>query len=136
MFVQSARFVAEHGVGRVSDSVTRQISVYGQERVAETVRLGKMNLAVHGLAGDIRQGNTYYEDLHNSPGRFDFVMANPPFNVREPDLTPGAYSPRPAGKPTRFNGKHAEHGARPERPLAEAGILRRYRFPCAQSAAC
>ena len=35
-------------------------------------RSDKMNLAVHGLAGDIRQGNTYYEDLHNSPGKFDF----------------------------------------------------------------
>jgi len=62
-----------------------EISVYGQERVAETVRLGKMNLAVHGLAGDIRQGNTYYEDLHNCPGKFDFVMANPPFNVDRVD---------------------------------------------------
>jgi len=40
-----------------------------------------MNLAVHGLSGDIRQGNTYYEDLHKSFSRFDFVMANPPFNV-------------------------------------------------------
>jgi type I restriction enzyme M protein len=55
--------------------------VYGQERTAETVRLAKMNLAVHGLSGDIRQGNTYYEDLHNGVGAFDFVMANPPFNV-------------------------------------------------------
>jgi type I restriction enzyme M protein len=61
------------------------ISVYGQERVAETVRLCKMNLAVHGLGGDIRQANSYYEDLHNSPGKFDFVMANPPFNVNNID---------------------------------------------------
>ncbi|MBU0511981.1 MAG: type I restriction-modification system subunit M [Chloroflexi bacterium] len=69
------------------------ISIYGQERVAETVRLCKMNLAVHGLGGDIRQGNSYYEDLHNSvlssskgaPGKFDFVMANPPFNVNNID---------------------------------------------------
>jgi type I restriction enzyme M protein len=44
-----------------------------------------MNLAVHGLAGDIRQGNTYYEDLHNSPGKFDFHLANPPFNVDRVD---------------------------------------------------
>jgi type I restriction enzyme M protein len=44
-----------------------------------------MNLAVHGLAGDIRQGNSYYEDLHNAPGKFDFVMANPPFNVDRVD---------------------------------------------------
>jgi type I restriction enzyme M protein len=50
-----------------------KISIYGQERVVETVRLAKMNLAVHGLAGDIRQGNTYYENLHNSVGKFDFV---------------------------------------------------------------
>jgi type I restriction enzyme M protein len=49
------------------------------------VRLCKMNLAVHGLAGDIRQGNSYYEDLHNAPGKFDFVMANPPFNVDRVD---------------------------------------------------
>jgi type I restriction enzyme M protein len=44
-----------------------------------------MNLAVHGLAGDIRQGNSYYEDLHSAPGKFDFVMANPPFNVDRVD---------------------------------------------------
>ena len=80
MFVQSARFVQEHKKNAVAE-----ISIYGQERVAETVRLGKMNLAVHGLAGDIRQGNTYYEDLHNCLGKFDFVMANPPFNVDRVD---------------------------------------------------
>lgn len=83
MFVQSARFVEEHhkNPGAV-------LSINGQERVSETVRLAKMNLAVHGLGGDIRQGNTYYEDLHNSTtrgGKFDFVMANPPFNVNRVD---------------------------------------------------
>ncbi len=81
MFVQSAAFV-EHHKRKPSD----EISVYGQEKTAETIRLCKMNLAVHGLSGDIRQGNTYYEDLHSSTnggkaGKFDFVMANPPFNV-------------------------------------------------------
>jgi type I restriction enzyme M protein len=80
MFVQSARFVHNHKKNPIAE-----ISIHGQERVAETVRLCRMNLAVHGLAGDIRQGNTYYEDLHNSPGRFDFVMANPPFNVNRVD---------------------------------------------------
>lgn len=80
MFVQSARFVQEHKA-----NPAYEISVYGQERVAETVRLGKMNLAVHGLAGDIRQGNTYYEDLHNSLSKFDFVLGNPPFNVDRVD---------------------------------------------------
>jgi len=44
-----------------------------------------MNLAVHGLSGDIRQSNTYYEDLHKCVGKFDFVMANPPFNVDKVD---------------------------------------------------
>ena len=58
-----------------------EISIFGQEKVAETVRLCRMNLAVHGLDGDIDQGNTYYEDVHNCVGKFDFVMANPPFNV-------------------------------------------------------
>src|SRR5574341_2518 len=80
MFVQSAAFVERH-----KHDPSREISIYGQERVAETVRLCKMNLAVHGLAGDIRQGNSYYEDPHNAPGRFDFVMANPPFNVDRVD---------------------------------------------------
>lgn len=46
---------------------------------------GVSELPVYGLAGDIRQGNTYYEDLHSSPGKFDFVMANPPFNVDRVD---------------------------------------------------
>ena len=44
-----------------------------------------MNLAVHGLEGDIRQANSYYEDLHNATGKFDFVLANPPFNVNAID---------------------------------------------------
>jgi type I restriction enzyme M protein len=76
MFVQSARFVQNH-----KHDPGKELSVFGQERVLATIRLAKMNLAVHGLSGDIRQGNTYYEDLHESFGRFDFVMANPPFNV-------------------------------------------------------
>jgi type I restriction enzyme M protein len=76
MFVASARFVQNHKMNPNSE-----IAIYGQERVAETMRLCKMNLAVHGLSGDIRQGNTYYEDIHESIGKFDFVMANPPFNV-------------------------------------------------------
>jgi type I restriction enzyme M protein len=76
MFVQSARFVKRH-----SQDPNSEISIYGQERVDETIRLCKMNLAVHGLSGDIRKGNTYYEDRHNSLGKFNFVMANPPFNV-------------------------------------------------------
>lgn len=82
MFVQSANFVARH---RTNGDATSHLSIYGQEKTAGTVNLAKMNLAVNGLEGDIRQGNTYYEDLHRSPGKFDFVMANPPFNVDNVD---------------------------------------------------
>lgn len=76
MFVQSAKFVKNHKM-----NPSTEISIYGQEKTAETIRLCKMNLAVHGLSGDIKQGNTYYEDVHNSLEKFHFVMANPPFNV-------------------------------------------------------
>ena len=76
MFVQSAHFVERH-----RQDPGQILSIYGQEKTGDTVRLAKMNLAVHGLGGDIREGNTYYEDLHDSVGKFDFVMANPPFNV-------------------------------------------------------
>lgn len=79
MFVQSAEFIRQH------HEKDTEISIYGQERVAETVRLCRMNLAVHSLHGDIKQGNSYYEDNHNCTGRFDFVMANPPFNVNNID---------------------------------------------------
>ena len=53
-----------------------------------------MNLAVHGLSGDIKEGNTYYEDLHDSFCEFDFVMANPPFNVNKIDKTKLQDDPR------------------------------------------
>jgi type I restriction enzyme M protein len=101
MFVQSARFVMEH------KKKAGTLSIFGQERVAETVRLCKMNLAVHGLSGDIRQGNTYYEDLHTSRGKFDFVMANPPFNVDRVDKDRLKDDPRlPFGMPRVDNGNY------------------------------
>lgn len=81
MFVQSARFVQNH-----RKSPNSEISIHGQEKIAETVRLCRMNLAVHGLSGEgIKEGNSYYEDIHKSLGYFDFVMANPPFNVNKVD---------------------------------------------------
>jgi type I restriction enzyme M protein len=76
MFVQCAKFVARH-----HDSATRKLSVFGAEKTEDTVPLAKMNLALHGLSGDIRQANSYYEDPHSAVGAFDYVMANPPFNV-------------------------------------------------------
>ena len=103
MFVQSIHFVEEHRNGNNN----QVLSIFGQERVAETVRLGKMNLAVHGLAGDIRQGNTYYEDLHRSVGKFDFVMANPPFNVDRVDKDRLKDDPRfPFGIPRADNANY------------------------------
>ncbi|THJ22392.1 MAG: SAM-dependent DNA methyltransferase, partial [Nitrospira sp. CG24D] len=80
MFVQSARFVAEH-----KKNPSSELAIHGQEKVAATVALCRMNLAMHGLEGDIKEAITYYEDLHNSTGRFDFVLANPPFNVNAVD---------------------------------------------------
>jgi type I restriction enzyme M protein len=102
MFVQSARFVDEHKKNPMDE-----IRIHGQERVAETVKLNKMNLAVHGLGGDIRQGNTYYEDLHTSPGKFDFVLANPPFNVNRVDKDRLKDDPRfPLGLPKVDNANY------------------------------
>lgn len=102
MFVQSAHFVERH-----QHDPGRELSIYGQERVGDTVRLAKMNLAVHGLGGDIRQGNSYYEDLHDSVGEFDFVMANPPFNVDKVDKTKLEDDPRFSfGLPTADNANY------------------------------
>jgi type I restriction enzyme M protein len=80
MFVQSARFVSEH-----KKNPSDELSIHGQEKVEETTALCRMNLAVHGLEGDIKKAISYYEDLHESTGRFDFVLANPPFNVNAVD---------------------------------------------------
>ncbi|WP_420625596.1 type I restriction-modification system subunit M [Candidatus Poriferisodalis sp.] len=102
MFVQSAHFVERH-----RRDPGQELSIYGQEKTGDTVKLAKMNLAVHGLDGDIREGNTYYEDLHNSVGKFDFVMANPPFNVNKIDKTKLEDDPRfPFGLPKPDNGNY------------------------------
>ncbi len=101
MFVQSARFVENH------QRNTTDISVYGQEKTLETVRLCRMNLAVHGLSGDVRQGNSYYEDIHESVSRFDYVMANPPFNVDKVDKEKLKDDPRfPFGMPRVDNANY------------------------------
>jgi len=102
MFGQSARFLQKH-----QKNPSAEISNYGQERVAETVRLCKMNLAVYGLDGDIRESNTYYEDLHECVGKFDFVKANPPFNVDRVDKDRLAKDKRfPFGLPKTDNANY------------------------------
>jgi type I restriction enzyme M protein len=102
MFVQSAEFIHNHR-GNGND----KISIYGTERVAETIRLCKMNLAVHGLEGDIRQANSYYEDPYRCVGKFDFVMANPPFNVDRVDRERIKDAPRfPFGMPRVDNANY------------------------------
>lgn len=80
MFVHSADFVARH-----KRDPDRALSIYGLEKVRETARLMRMNLAMHDLAGQVREENAYYDDPYDCVGRFDFVMANPPFNVKKVD---------------------------------------------------
>ncbi|WP_426571326.1 type I restriction-modification system subunit M [Aquihabitans sp. McL0605] len=102
MFVQCATFVERH-----KQSATRELSVYGQEQKEVTVPLAKMNLALHGLSGDIKLGNSYYDDLHHAVDKFDFVMANPPFNVNGVDKDKLASDPRfPWGLPNTDNGNY------------------------------
>jgi len=83
MFVQSARFVSEH-----QKNAADELFIHGVEKTDDTGRLARMNLAIHGLEGDIRHGghiNSYYDDPHEAVGKFDFVLANPPFNVNAVD---------------------------------------------------
>lgn len=95
MFVQSAHFVE-----KLHQNPNDKLNFYGMEKNATTINLAKMNLAVHGLVGDIKKAITYYEDPHNLLGKADFVMANPPFNVDEIDADKIKNDPRlPFGLP-------------------------------------
>lgn len=102
MFVQSAKFVNRHSGNSDSD-----ISIYGQENVMDTVKLCKMNLAVHGIQGDIRLFNTYYENVHKCYRRMNYVMANPPFNAKGVDKEKIKGDKRyPFGLPTNDNANY------------------------------
>lgn len=78
LFVQSGRFVEAHG-GRPAE-----ISIYGQERNQATWRIGRMNLAIHGLSGEVKytEGGSLLDDAFSTL-KADYVMANPPFNQKE-----------------------------------------------------
>ena len=89
MFVQSAHFIE-----RMHLDPTERATFFGMEKNPTTIRLANMNLAVHGLEGNIRKAITYYEDPHELLGKCDFVMANPPFNVDEVDAEKVKNDPR------------------------------------------
>lgn len=82
-FVQSEEFIAQHG-GKIANGKTGQISVYGQESNPTTWKLAAMNMAIRGLDFNFggQPGDTLLNDLHPDL-RADYVMANPPFNMKE-----------------------------------------------------
>ncbi|CAI8845157.1 N-6 DNA methylase [Pseudomonas soli] len=106
MFVQSAHFV-----GRLKQNPSELLTFYGAEKNTTTIRLAKMNLAVHGLSGDIQKAISYYEDPHELLHKADFVMANPPFNVDEVDAEAVKNDPRlPFGLPGVNKGNKVSNG--------------------------
>ena len=77
MFVQTEKFIAAR------DGDRTEISIYGQESVEQTWRMAKMNLAVHGIDNtQLARGDTFVRD-HHAGMQMDYVLANPPFNIRE-----------------------------------------------------
>ncbi len=106
MFVQSANLVE-----RRHENPSEKLTFRGMEKNATTIRLAKMNLAVHGLEGDIQKAITYYEDPHELLGKADYVMANPPFNVDEVDEEKVKKDPRlPFGLPGVNKNKKVSNG--------------------------
>ncbi|MGL4851857.1 MAG: N-6 DNA methylase [Phocaeicola sp.] len=86
MFVQSADFVHEQCLAQQTDE-SNSLCVNGMEKDESTAKLARMNMFLHGLRGEIRIGNSYYDDPFSTYGSYDFVMANPPFNVDEVNLS-------------------------------------------------
>lgn len=80
MFVQAARYMHNHNA---SESEQMKFRCYGVEKEPDTVKLAKMNLLLNNVRGEITEANTFYADPYNAFGAFDYVMANPPFNVDE-----------------------------------------------------
>lgn len=80
MFVQAARYMHRHNA---NEDAQMQFRCYGVEKEPETVKLAKMNLLLNNVRGEITEANSFYSDPYNAVGAFDYVMANPPFNVDE-----------------------------------------------------
>lgn len=80
MFVQAARYMHEHNA---RETAKMNFVCNGVEKEPDTVKLAKMNLQLNGIRGDIREANSFYSDPFNAVGKYDYVMANPPFNVDE-----------------------------------------------------
>lgn len=80
MFVQAARYMHRHNASAAEQMKFR---CYGVEKEPDTIKLAKMNLILNNVRGDITEANSYYSDPYNAVGQFDYVMANPPFNVDE-----------------------------------------------------
>lgn len=90
MFVQTAHYIAKHK----AKGTDLNLRAYGVEKTGATVKLAKMNLVLNQIRGTITEGNSYYLDPYNSFGRFDYVMANPPFNVDGVELDAVKSQPR------------------------------------------
>ena len=106
MFVQSSHFIEHEG-----EDTAKRVVFYGQEKNPTTIRIAKMNLAVHGLEGKIAEAITYYQDEHTLVGKCDFVMANPPFNVDLVDVERIKSDPRlPFGLPGVNKNKKVSNG--------------------------
>jgi len=80
MFVQAARYMHEHNASAEDQMKFR---CYGVEKEPDTVKLAKMNLLLNNVRGEITEANSFYSDPYDAFGSFDYVMANPPFNVDE-----------------------------------------------------
>ncbi len=120
MFVQTEKFIAEH------DGDAKDVAIYGQESIEETWRMAKMNLAIHGIDNKglgARWGDTFARDQH-AEVQMDYVMANPPFNIK--DWTRNEEDPRwRFGVPPANNANYAwiQHILSKLAPGGKAGVV-------------
>ena len=120
MFVQTEKFIAEH------DGDPKDVSIYGQESIEQTWRMAKMNLAIHGIDDrglGTRCGDTFVNDQHAGV-QMDYVMANPPFNIK--DWARDEHDPRwRFGVPPANNANYAwiQHILSKLAPGGKAGVV-------------